>query len=263
MQCPSCRSEVVTKDGTTELGGQRFRCSQCACRFTRRSTPAFSGRAFPDDVIALAVRWYVRYRLSYTEVSEWLAERGILVDQSTIYRWVQRFLPLFGNAARRYRQPVGPDLRVNETYARIRGQWHYIYRAIDGRGQIVDAYVSATRDMISASTFFERAVVSAGTTPRRVITDKAASYPPALASSVPGVMHRTKRYRTSDIERDQGFLKERLRPMRGLKSIVSSAIFMRGHALMRNIRQGFYRIIEEVPQRLVLAWCWNRLAEAV
>ena len=118
----------------TQLGGPRFRCSQCARRFTRRSTSAFSGRAHPDDVIALAVRWYVRYRLSYTEVSEWLAERGIMVDQSTIYRWVQRYLPLFGAAARRYRQPVSPDWRVDETYARICGQWHYIYRAIDGRG---------------------------------------------------------------------------------------------------------------------------------
>jgi hypothetical protein len=91
-----------------------------------------SGRAFDDDTIVLAVRWYVRYRLSYAEVSEWLAERGILVDQSTIYRSVQRFLPLFGEVARKYRDPVGPDWRVDETYARIRGCWHYIYRAIDG-----------------------------------------------------------------------------------------------------------------------------------
>jgi transposase-like protein len=77
----------VTKDGTTQLGGPRFRGSQCGRRFTRRSNSAFSGRAFADDIIALAVRWYVRYRLSYAEVSEWLAERGVLVDQSTIYRW--------------------------------------------------------------------------------------------------------------------------------------------------------------------------------
>src|SRR5947209_13332704 len=88
-------------------------------------------RGFPDDIIVLAVRWYVRYRLSYAEVSEWLAERGILVDQSTIYRWVQRFLLLFGEVARKYRDPVGPDWRVDETYAPIRGRWHYIYRAID------------------------------------------------------------------------------------------------------------------------------------
>src|SRR6266511_2706926 len=90
MPCPRCSSLIVTKDGTTDLGGQRFRCSRCGRRFTRRSSSAFSGRGFPDDIIALAVRWYVRYRLSYAEVSEWLAERGVLVDQSTIYRWVQR-----------------------------------------------------------------------------------------------------------------------------------------------------------------------------
>src|ERR1700716_1801783 len=237
MACPRCKSVMMSKDGTTQLGGQRFRCAQCGRRFTRRSSSAFSGRAFPDDIIALAVRWYVRYRLSYAEVSEWSAERGILVDQSTIYRWVQRFLPLMGEVARKYRQHVGPDWRVDETYARIRGRWHYIYRAIDGHGQIVDAYVS----------------------PRRVITDKAATYPPALAAAVPGVLHRTGRYRTNGIERDHGFLKERLRPMRGLKCVASAAIFTRGHALMRDIRRGFYRIVQSAPQRLVLAWVWNRL----
>src|ERR1700694_2544605 len=111
MSCPRCSSESVTKDGAPQRGGQRFRCSRCSRRFTRRSTSAFSGRAFADDIIVLAVRWYVRYRLSYAEVSEWLAERGILVDQSTIYRWVQRFLPLVRGVARKYRDPVGPDWR--------------------------------------------------------------------------------------------------------------------------------------------------------
>jgi transposase-like protein len=149
-----------------------------ASRFPRR-------RHRPGDPLVSA------YRLSYAEVSEWLAERGILVDQSTIYRWVQRFLPLFGEAARKYRQPVGLDWRVDETYARIRGSWHYIYRAIDGCGQIVDAYIAPTRDMVAARTFFERAIASTGTTPRRVITDKAGSYRPALAAAVPGVRHRT------------------------------------------------------------------------
>jgi transposase, IS6 family len=263
MSCPRCNSESMTKDGTTELGGQRFRCSRCGRRFTRRSSSAFSGRSFPDHIIGVAVRWYVRYRLSYMEVSEWLAERGILVDQSTIYRWVQRYLPSFGEAARKYRQPVGPDWRVDETYARIRGRWHYIYRAIDGRGQIVDAYVSPNRDLVAARTFFQRAMGSSGTKPRRVITDKAATYPIALAAAIPGVRHRTGRYRTNGIERDRGFLKERLRPMRGLKSAASAAIFVRGHALMRNIRGGFYCIVETVPQCLVLAWSWHRRLEAV
>src|SRR5258708_35440491 len=136
MSCPRCESVIVTKDGTTQFGGQRFRCSHCGRRFTRRSSSAFSRRAFPDDIIALAVRWYVRYRLSYAEVSEWLAERGVLVDQSTIYRWVQRFLPLFGEIARKYRAPVGPYSRVDETYARIRGRCPYTYPPIHDPGLI-------------------------------------------------------------------------------------------------------------------------------
>ena len=152
---------------------------------------------------------------------------------------------------------------MDETYARVRGRWHYIYRAIDGNGQIVDAYVSPTRDVAAARLFFERAIATSGTTPRRVITDKAATYPPALAVAVPGVLHRSGRYRTNGIERDHGFLKERLRPMRGLKSVSSAAIFMRGHALIRNIRRGFYRVVEVAPQRLVCAWTWSRLAGAV
>jgi IS6 family transposase len=102
---------------------------------------------------------------------------------------------------------------------------------------------------------------STGTPPRRVITDKAGSYRPALAAAVPGVRHRTGRYRTNGIERDHGFLKERLRPMRGLKSVASAAMFMRGHALVRNIRRRFYRIVESVPPQLVLAWILTRLAD--
>jgi IS6 family transposase len=227
MSCPQCSSVIVTKDGTTELGGQRFRYSPCGRRFTKRSSSAFSGRAFPDDIIAVAVRWYVRYRLSYAEVSESLAERGILVDQSTIHRWVQRFLALFGDAARRCGEPVGPDWHVDETYARVRERWHYVYRAIDGNGQIVDAYVPPTRDVAAARLIFERAIATSGTTPRRVITDKAATYPPAHAVAVSGVLHRSGRDRTNGIERDHGFLKERLRPMRGLESVSSAAVFMR------------------------------------
>src|SRR5262245_36775433 len=80
------------------------------------------------------------------------------------------------------------------------GRWHYIYRAIDGQGQIVDPFVSPTRDMVAARKFYERAIASSGTTPRRVITDTASIYPAASAESVPGVLHRTGRYRTNGIE---------------------------------------------------------------
>src|SRR5918999_83971 len=121
VQCIRCGSERTRKDGQTRLGGQRWRCNDCRRRFTARSTSAFTNRGFPDDVIALAVRWYVRYRLSYADVVEWFAERGLVVDRSTIYRWIQRFLPLFGEAARAHRRPVGAQWREGGKDTPLKG----------------------------------------------------------------------------------------------------------------------------------------------
>jgi transposase-like protein len=131
MPCVRCSSERTRRDGQTRLGGQRWRCHACERRFTARSVSAFSRHTFPDEIIALGVRWYVRYRLTYADVVEWLAERGFTVDRSTVYRWVQCFLPLLTEAAREYRCPVGGCWRVDETYCRLRGRWAYCYRAID------------------------------------------------------------------------------------------------------------------------------------
>ena len=139
MDCIRCESKATRRDGQTRLGGQRWRCRACGRRFTARSTSRFSNHAFPDDVIALAVRRYVRYRLSYADVVEWFAERGLVVNRSTVYRWVQHFLPLFREAARAHRHPVCAKWRVDETYIRVHGRWTYIYRAIDQHGQVVDA----------------------------------------------------------------------------------------------------------------------------
>src|SRR5690348_14070196 len=100
MTCMRCGSGRTRWDGQTRLGGQRWRCNDCRRRFTARSASAFSGRGFADEVIALAVRWYVRFRLSYADVVEAFAERGLSLDRSTVYRWVRRFLPLLREAAR-------------------------------------------------------------------------------------------------------------------------------------------------------------------
>jgi transposase-like protein len=115
MACVRCGNGTTRRDGHTRLGGQRWRCVVCRRRFTARSASAFAGRCFPDDVIALAVRWDARYRLSDADVAEWLAERGFTVDRTAISRWVQRFLPLFGVAARQHRKRVGKKWRVDET----------------------------------------------------------------------------------------------------------------------------------------------------
>jgi len=229
VHCIRCKSEQTRKDGQTRLGGQRWRCNDCGRRFTSRSTSAFSKHAFPDDVIALAIRWYVRYRLSYADVVEWFAERGLVVDRSTIYRWVQHFLPLFQAAARAHRHPVGEKWRVDETYIRLQGKWTYVYRAIDQNGQVVDAYFSHRRNAAAAEAFFERAIDETQVTPVQVTTDQAKCYPPALRAALPHVKHRTSKYLNNGLERDHGHLKQRLYPMRGFKQAASVNLFGRGH----------------------------------
>ena len=263
MECIRCGSERTRKDGQTRLGGQCWRCNECHRRFTARSTSAFSHHAFPDDVIALAVRWYVRYRLSYADVVEWFAERGLVVGRSTVYRWVQRFLPLFGKAARAHRRPVGTKWRVDETYVRLQGRWTYVYRAIDQDGQVVDAYFSERRNTAAAEGFLRRAIDETGVRPTRVTTDKAKCYPPALRVVLPNVEHRRSKYLNNGMERDHGHLKQRVYPMRGFKQAASADIIARGHALIRNLRNGLSALTVAVPINLRLAVAWPQLALAI
>jgi len=258
-----CGNGVTRRDGQTRLGGQRWRCDECGRRFTARSTSAFSGHRFPDDVIALAVRWYARFRLSYADVAEWLAERGFAVDRTAIYRWVQRFLPLFGVAARRYRKRVGRKWRVDETYCDFKGKQAYIYRAIDEEGQVVDAYFSERRNGAAAQAFFERAMAETEVTPVRVTTDKAKCYPPALRAVLPGVEHRRSKYLNNGLERDHSHLKQRLYPMRSFKRSASADTLARGHALIRNLRGGFSPLAAAVAPNLRLATAWPQLTQAI
>jgi transposase InsO family protein len=127
-----------------------------------RSAPltrsAFAGFCFPSDVIVLAVRWYLRFGLSYRDVEELLADRGVEVDHVTIYRWVQRFTPLLTEAARRRRPAVGDRWQVDETYVKVAGRWRYVYRAIDQFGQVIDIFVAPRRDAKEAHRFLERAM---------------------------------------------------------------------------------------------------------
>ncbi len=122
----------------------------------RCSVPiSFAGYRFPPDLILLAVRWYPRYGLSYRDVQELLAERGVDVDHVTIYRWVHRFTPLVIDAARPCRHSVGDRWFVDETYVRVAGVWRYVYRAVDQNGQVIDVNVSKRRNVDAATRFFE------------------------------------------------------------------------------------------------------------
>jgi transposase-like protein len=196
-----------------------------------RST--FAGFRFPRDVIVLAVRWYLRFGLSYRDVEELLAERGVEVDHVTIYRWVQRFTPLLVDAARPCRHRVGDRWSVDETYVKVGGRWRYVYRAIDQFGQVIDVYVSPRRDATAAHRFFARAIGTTKVAPAEVVTDRAATYPMVLEELLPAAWHRTEQYANNRVEADHGRLKSRLRPMRGLKQDRSARVVIAGHAFVQ------------------------------
>jgi transposase-like protein len=236
---------------------------------TRRRRPAaiarsaFAGFCFPPDMIVLAVRWYLRFALSYRDVEELLAERGVEVDHVTIYRWVQRFTPLLAEAARPCRHAVGGRWQVDETYMKVAGRWRYVYRAIDQFGQVIDVFLSARRDAKAARQFFEQAIGTTKVAPDEVVTDQAAVYLAVLDELVPAAWHRTDRYANNRVEADHGRLKARLRPMRGLKQDRSARVVIAGPAFVQNIRRAHYELAVEEPVTLRLAVAFDELAVAI
>jgi transposase-like protein len=224
---------------------------------------AFAGFCFPPDLIVLAVRWYLRFGLSYRDVEELLAERGVQVDHTTVYRWVQRFTPLLAEAARPCRHAVGDRWRVDETYVKVAGRWRYVYRAIDQFGQVIDVFVAPRRDTMAARRFFERAIGTTKVAPSEVVTDRAPTYPVVLAELLPAAWHQTDRYANNGVEADHGRLKTRLRPMRGLKQDKSARVVIAGHALVQNIRRGHDELAVDEPMGRRLAVAFGELAMAI
>ena len=161
-----------------------------ACRVAAPGSE-FAGFRFPPEVITLAVRWYLRFGLSYRDVEELLAERGIEVDHTTLFRRVAQFTPLFT-------------------------EWRSLYRAIDRFGQVIDVLVARKRDKTAARRFLTRALAGV-TSPTEVTTDRAPAYPRVVEDMLPGAVHVTVKYAYNRIEADHGRLKARLRPMRGMK----------------------------------------------
>ena len=222
----------------------------------------FAGFRFPPDVILVAVRWYLRYSLSYRDVEELLAERGIAVDHVTIYRWVQRFTPLLIDAARPCRHVPGDRWFTDETYIKVAGKWVYLYRAIDQFGQVIDVVVSANRDLTATRRFCTRALEH-GPCPAEVITDKAAVYPPVLDEIAPGAWHHTEPYANNRIESDHGRLKSRLQPMRGLKQLRCAQVISAEHAFVQNIRRGHHELGVDMDPRSRLPAAFTELIRAI
>ena len=223
---------------------------------------SFAGFRFPPEVIMVAVRWYLRYNLSYRDVEELLAERGVEIDHVTVYRWVQRFTPLLIDAARPCRHTPGDRWFVDETHAKVAGRWVYLYRAIDQFGQVIDILVSQKRDLEATRQFFSQAL-DHGPQPTEVSTDRAPTYPRVLDELLPSACHVTERYANNAIEADHGRLKTRLRPMRGLHTLRSAPVITTGHAFVQNLRRGHYELGIEVDPRHRIPVAFAELLHAI
>jgi transposase-like protein len=256
----------VAKAGYDRQGHQRYRCVRCGRRQTTRSGSAFSGYRFPDTVITQAVRWYLTYRLAFADVAELLAERGVHVDASTIFDWVQHFTPLYQEAVRRHRHRVRSKWSIDETYVKVAGMPYYVFRAIDDLGQVIDVYVSTTCDTAAAALFLTHAMESTGVCPHTVTTDKAAIYPPAPELVLPEARHRAGKAEQQAIERDHQHLKGRYHSMRGFKQHYTAQTICAGHGFVRNLGEGFYRLgvimaDPRIPQAPRLMRAWDELTE--
>ena len=118
----------------------------------------FKWRHYEPEIILLCVRWYLRYSLSYRDVTEMMHERGLTLDHTTIFRWVQRYAPELKKRSRPYLRPTNDSYRVDETYIRVKKRWKYLYRAVDSKGNTIDFMLSAKRDAAAAKRFFRKAL---------------------------------------------------------------------------------------------------------
>jgi transposase-like protein len=196
---------------------------------------------YPLDVILTCVRWYVAYPLSLRQLEEMMAESGIDVDHSTVHRWAIKLLPVLGKAFRCRKRPVGKSRRMDETYIRVRGEWRYLYRAVDKEGHTIDFLLRAHRDKIAARRYFEKSIAQNGV-PETVTIDKSGANLAALEAinddrEMP-IRIRQSKYLNNLVEQDHRAIKRRTRPMLGFKSFRCARILLGGIELMHMIAKG-------------------------
>jgi transposase-like protein len=196
---------------------------------------------YPLDVILMCVRWYVAYGLSLRNLEEMMAERGIDVDHSTVHRWAIKLLPALERVFRARKRPVGRSWRVDETYIKVKGQWKYLYRAVDKAGDTIDFLLRAHRDKAAAKRYFEKSIEQNGE-PEVVTIDKSGANQAALEAINAGretpIRIRQSKYLNNIIEQDHRAIKRRTRLMLGFKKFRCARILLGGIEVMHMIVKG-------------------------
>src|ERR1700740_3161942 len=200
------------------------------------------GGHFDHEIIVLCVRWYLTFKLSSRDLVQMMAERGIVLAHTTILRWVQRYVPDFEKRWNHYARPVGDSWRVDETYIKVRGQWVYLYRAVDKEGRTADFLLRKRRDVAAAKLFFSRATRQHGA-PRVITLDGyAASHRAVVKLKTSGILPlrvrlRSCKYLNNVVAQDHRRIKQRIRPMLGFKRFETAAVTIRGIELAEKIKK--------------------------
>lgn len=205
----------------------------------------FKGNHFPKSVILYAVYFYVRYGVSYRDLEEIMAERGVEIDHATLNRWVVKFSPLMAANAEARKKPTASSWRMDETYIKVRGKWVYLYRAVDRDGQTLDFMLSERRDTAAARRFFKRAV-GTNSIPDRIAINKSSANLAGLQSlnvilkftgvgRIIGIVQ--SKYLKNIVEQDLRFIKRITRPMLGFKAFHSAAATLAGIEAAHMIRK--------------------------
>ena len=205
----------------------------------------FKWKHYQPDIILLTVRWYLRYNLSFPDLVEMMEERGLPIAHTTIMRWVHQYGPELDERVRRHLKQTNDSWRVDETYIKVKGQWMYLYRAVDSEGNTIDFYLSESIDTKAAKCFFKKALAAFHVSKPRVITvDKNPAYPVAIQQlkdekKMPeGIQIRQIRYLNNIVEQDHRFIKKRVRSMLGFKSFQTATSILSGIEAMHMMKKG-------------------------
>jgi transposase-like protein len=227
----------------------------------------FKGRHFDQEIVVLCVRWYLSFKLSSRDLVAIMREHGLAIAHTTILRWVQHYTPEFEKRWQRYARPVGGSWRMDETYVKVRGEWMYLYRAVDKVGQTVDFHLSRRRDRNAAKTFLRKAMRNQRVSTKITLDAYAASHRAIADLKESGelprqVQVRTSKYLNNRVEQDHRRIQQRLRPMLGLKSFRTAAVVIRGIELAEKIKKAQFTIGKLGGQTAPMSDLW-RLALAV
>jgi putative transposase len=201
----------------------------------------FKGSQFEREIILWGVRWYVAYPISYRQLEEMMRERGVMVDHSTLNRWVIKYAPEFEKQFRRRQCPVGRSWRLDETYVKIKGKSAYLYRAVDKEGHTIDFLLTPTRDRDAAEAFLHKAIRTQGL-PEKITIDKSGSNTAAIThynkTHKTAIVIRHSKYLNNLVEQDHRAVKRLTRPMLGFKSFWAACCTIAGIEVMHAIRKG-------------------------